>query len=298
MTKVYRPSTNDLIRGYTPSHPGYDFSGVNDVETNFSDYAYACRSGKIITRVDRYVNSWRNTGRLTNRDFGNYLKILHDDGSFSICAHLQKGSLASGAVVTGQRIAKIGNTGNSTGRHLHFQYHNKEGKAIKVEFTENIMSEDIDQDLKKIYDHYGVKSVEELLHKVDGDFKHLENARKTIPDLRTKIQKHETEITRLREELRKAEEDRKRETGACSDEVKLYKDFVARLAEALGVGHKTEAVEAEIGRLVNLEDDLRKEREAHSKTTEKLTEANQELSKLYDEASDCIGARLASVNTV
>ena len=35
-----KPSTNDLIRGYKSTHKGYDYSGVDDTETNYTDGVY------------------------------------------------------------------------------------------------------------------------------------------------------------------------------------------------------------------------------------------------------------------
>lgn len=55
---------------------------------------------------------------------GNYVLIDHGNGEYSLYAHLQPGSLrvkAGDAVTSGQPIAKVGSSGNSTEPHLHFQ---------------------------------------------------------------------------------------------------------------------------------------------------------------------------------
>jgi murein DD-endopeptidase MepM/ murein hydrolase activator NlpD len=55
---------------------------------------------------------------------GNYVRIDHQDGSYSYYAHVQTNSVfpSKGARVTrGQAIALVGNTGRSTGPHLHYQ---------------------------------------------------------------------------------------------------------------------------------------------------------------------------------
>ena len=52
---------------------------------------------------------------------GNYVKIDHRDGFSSIYMHLDSYCVSSGQIVSqGQQIGKVGNTGISTGDHLHF----------------------------------------------------------------------------------------------------------------------------------------------------------------------------------
>ena len=55
---------------------------------------------------------------------GNHVVIMHDPGSYSLYAHLQTDTIKvkPGQIVKqGEVIAKMGNTGNSSGPHLHFQ---------------------------------------------------------------------------------------------------------------------------------------------------------------------------------
>ena len=64
----------------------------------------------------------------------NFVRILHDDGSFAVYAHLERSSVR---VRTGQRvergeyIASSGNTGYSTGPHLHFAVQRNTGLATQ-----------------------------------------------------------------------------------------------------------------------------------------------------------------------
>ncbi|MEV0527216.1 M23 family metallopeptidase [Streptomyces sp. NPDC050439] len=54
--------------------------------------------------------------------YGNAIVVKHDNGTFSQYAHLSKIDVRVGqAVKTGQHIAASGNTGNSSGPHLHFE---------------------------------------------------------------------------------------------------------------------------------------------------------------------------------
>jgi murein DD-endopeptidase MepM/ murein hydrolase activator NlpD len=54
--------------------------------------------------------------------YGNAIVIKHANGTYSQYAHLSRVDVRPGQVVaTGQHIARSGNTGNSTGPHLHFE---------------------------------------------------------------------------------------------------------------------------------------------------------------------------------
>jgi LysM repeat protein len=57
-----------------------------------------------------------------NGGYGNYIVIKHKNGTQTLYAHLSTLSVGSGEVVDqGQTIGGMGNTGKSTGTHLHFE---------------------------------------------------------------------------------------------------------------------------------------------------------------------------------
>lgn len=67
----------------------------------------------------------------SNDKGGKQLIIRHADGSKSGYAHLNGYNVAVGDNVTkGQRVALSGNTGNSSGAHLHFTFRNPSGSFI------------------------------------------------------------------------------------------------------------------------------------------------------------------------
>ena len=69
-----------------------------------------------------------------NNPAGNFVRILHDDGTMGVYLHLMKGSVAvreGQRVATGTRLARSGNTGNSTGPHLHFVVQRNVGLAVE-----------------------------------------------------------------------------------------------------------------------------------------------------------------------
>ena len=81
----------------------------------------AARGGVVMQIQDRF----RGHGLDRARDAGraNYIRILHDDGSMGLYAHLAEGGVLvdiGQRVETGRRIGLSGNTGYSTAPHLHF----------------------------------------------------------------------------------------------------------------------------------------------------------------------------------
>ena len=57
-----------------------------------------------------------------NGGYGNYIVVKHSNGTQTLYAHLSLNSVATGAYVAqGQVVGAVGNTGRSTGNHLHFE---------------------------------------------------------------------------------------------------------------------------------------------------------------------------------
>lgn len=53
--------------------------------------------------------------------YGNHVRLRHDLGYETLYAHLDRVSVRSGSVKAGDVLGTMGNTGNSTGKHLHFE---------------------------------------------------------------------------------------------------------------------------------------------------------------------------------
>ena len=71
----------------------------------------ASASGDVIVSRD---SGW-------NGGYGDYLVIKHTNGTQTLYAHMNGVIVGSGArVVQGQVIGYVGNTGKSTGPHVHF----------------------------------------------------------------------------------------------------------------------------------------------------------------------------------
>ncbi len=82
---------------------------------------YAARGGTVIDVAGSNFRGGLDTER-TGAE-ANIVRILHDDGTFAIYAHLNWNAIRvrpGDRVSRGQYIAESGNTGYSTGPHLHF----------------------------------------------------------------------------------------------------------------------------------------------------------------------------------
>lgn len=64
-----------------------------------------------------------------NGNYGNFVKIKHNNGTYTAYAHLSSITVKTGQNVKKKEvIGKVGNTGRSTGPHLHFEFINKYGE--------------------------------------------------------------------------------------------------------------------------------------------------------------------------
>ncbi|MDB6062571.1 MAG: metalloendopeptidase-like rane protein [Verrucomicrobiaceae bacterium] len=80
----------------------------------------AARGGEVVSVQDTHGEGGDST---SFRAQTNSMYVLHEDGTFGVYAHLRKGSAlvrVGQRIRAGQLLAQSGNTGYSTGPHLHF----------------------------------------------------------------------------------------------------------------------------------------------------------------------------------
>lgn len=115
MTRV-TTGNNGITQKYSSRHKAIDIGWHSKESDNI---VIAHSDGKVIDVVRNY-----KTTDSTGNSYGNYILIEHQNNYKTRYAHLKYGSVkvSKGDIVRqGQNIAVIGNTGHSTGRHLHFE---------------------------------------------------------------------------------------------------------------------------------------------------------------------------------
>ncbi len=98
----------DPFTGDYKMHHGVDYGAPIGESVYASQYGVVC--------LVKYSGS----------GYGNRIKIKHSDGYKTLYAHLSKIDVEVGQhVETGEKIGEVGNTGRSTGPHLHFEIRHK-----------------------------------------------------------------------------------------------------------------------------------------------------------------------------
>jgi len=93
----------DPLAGLRAMHEGIDFNAVSGTP--------------VVAAADGVVLS-----ATYHPEFGNLIELDHGDGLVTRYAHLSRMDAQAGSLVKrGERIGAVGNTGRSTGPHLHFE---------------------------------------------------------------------------------------------------------------------------------------------------------------------------------
>ena len=91
------------ITGKAHSHTGIDIPAPGGTPIQ------ACKSGQVVTSAYHY-------------SYGNYVVIDHGNGNSTLYAHMSSRAVSEGQMVSqGQTIGAVGDTGNTSGPHLHYE---------------------------------------------------------------------------------------------------------------------------------------------------------------------------------
>lgn len=145
LTGFHMPTTNERITSKFGPRRRRMHNGL-DVKVQVGDTIYAAFDGKV-----RVV---KNQGR--RKGYGLYVVIRHNNGLETVYGHLSKQLVKEDQYVkAGEVIGLGGNTGRSTGSHLHFETRFL-GVAINPELLFNFPKQDI------VSDHYTFRSPKNL----------------------------------------------------------------------------------------------------------------------------------------
>ncbi|QCQ94031.1 M23 family metallopeptidase [Rhodococcus sp. SGAir0479] len=104
---VVQPVAGFLTSSYGPRW-GTHHNGI-DIGANLGTPIFSAAGGVVI-----------NAGAASG--FGQWVRVQHDDGTITVYGHVDTYLVSVGErVATGQQIATVGNRGQSTGPHLHFE---------------------------------------------------------------------------------------------------------------------------------------------------------------------------------
>jgi murein DD-endopeptidase MepM/ murein hydrolase activator NlpD len=104
-----------------------------DISMPIGTDIYAARGGTVVEVASSNYRGGLDTSRPGAE--ANLVRILHDDGTFAIYAHLNWNSIRvrpGDEVVRGEYIADSGNTGFSSGPHLHFVVVRNAGMSMEA----------------------------------------------------------------------------------------------------------------------------------------------------------------------
>lgn len=140
------------VNGKQKMHNGIDITAIKNGK-NDVDGIVAHSDGVVVAIATGKSNNKGSTGL---ESYGNYVKIKHKNGYYTLYAHLKKVYVEKSQTVTkGQEIGFMGNTGNSYGAHLHFEVRNQYDKRIDPTYY-------LDNDLPK-YVSVPVKKIEQTV---------------------------------------------------------------------------------------------------------------------------------------
>lgn len=161
--------TQGYKKGY---HDGVDLVNTNKNGDHILGWEVAHSDGVV-------VSTRNNCNGFEKGSYGNYVKIRHEDGYYTLYAHIAYNTVqvkVGDKVKRGQRLGYMGNTGYSFGGHLHFEVRTpNDVKIDPVPYLDKDLP--VDSEFVKGYDYvtlndmyvrwgagtnYGIKLVKDL----------------------------------------------------------------------------------------------------------------------------------------
>jgi murein DD-endopeptidase MepM/ murein hydrolase activator NlpD len=123
------PVSQGFNGGRTHNTP--DSTYAVDIVMPVGTAIHAVRSGTVMDVEEDFNRGGTDFDKFADK--ANHVRVVHDDGSMALYAHLDLASVIvrpGARIRAGQKIARSGNTGFSSGPHLHFAIQQNTGMQL------------------------------------------------------------------------------------------------------------------------------------------------------------------------
>ena len=184
-----------LTQLFTSSHKGIDMAW-NRHQGGKNVPVYAADDGVVYSTKDNDK---------TGKSWGNFVKIKHNDGTYTLYAHLRDGiKVKKGQKVKqGDQIGNMGNTGKSGANHLHYEVYvggaSTSNRKNPLDYTYVYDGQIVHPD-----DTKKVKYKPTDTPKVDEKDKKIQELQTKVNELTKEVEENNIEINKLKLELEEA----------------------------------------------------------------------------------------------
>ena len=188
-----------LTQLFTASHKGIDMAW-NRHQGGKNVPVYAADDGVVYSTKDNDKSK---------KSWGNFVKIKHNDGTYTLYAHLRDGiKVKTGQKVKqGDQIGNMGNTGKSEANHLHYEVYvggaSTSNRRNPLDYTYVYDGQIVHpDDTKKV--KYKPKDTTPSTPKVDEKDKKIQELQIKVNELTKEVEENNIEINKLKSELEEA----------------------------------------------------------------------------------------------
>lgn len=184
---------------FTSNHKGIDMAW-NRHQGGKNVPVYAADDGVVYSTKDNDKSG---------KSWGNYVKIKHNDGTYTLYAHLRDGiKVKKGQTVKqGTQVGNMGNTGDSKGNHVHYEVYvggpDTKYRKNPLDYTYVYEGQIVHpDDTKKV--KYKPKETTPSTPTTDTRDEQIKELNKQIDELTKEVKEFSIEINNLRQELDEA----------------------------------------------------------------------------------------------
>lgn len=188
-----------LTQLFTASHKGIDMAW-NRHQGGKNVPVYAADDGVVYSTKDNDKSK---------KSWGNFVKIKHNDGTYTLYAHLRDGiKVKKGQKVKqGDQIGNMGNTGKSGANHLHYEVYvggaSTSNRKNPLDYTYVYEGQIVHpDDTKKV--KYKPKDTTPSTPKTDEKDKQINELQTKVNELTKEVEENNIEINKLKSELEEA----------------------------------------------------------------------------------------------